>query len=67
MIRRARTLQKHMMVAGIDADNPGSIRLHESLGFRVAGHLHQVGFKFGRWLDLVFLELDLKEDGPELG
>jgi phosphinothricin acetyltransferase len=67
LIRRARTLQKHMMVAGIDADNPGSIRLHESLGFRVAGHLHQVGFKFGRWLDLVFLELDLKEDGPELG
>jgi phosphinothricin acetyltransferase len=47
---------KHSMIAGIDAENHGSIRLHESLGFAKVGHLHQVGFKFGRWLDLVFLE-----------
>jgi phosphinothricin acetyltransferase len=56
LMARARTLGKHVMVAGIDADNRASIGLHESLGFQVAGHLHQVGFKFGRWLDLVFLE-----------
>lgn len=59
LIARARSLEKHVMVAGVDADNRVSIGLHESLGFRVAGHLHQVGFKFGRWLDLVFLELVL--------
>jgi L-amino acid N-acyltransferase YncA len=59
LIGRARTAHKHVMLAGIDADNTVSIGLHESLGFRQVGHLHEVGFKFGRWLDLVFLELAL--------
>jgi phosphinothricin acetyltransferase len=57
LIACARLMHKHVMVAGIDADNAASIGLHESLGFRRVGHLHQVGFKFGRWLDLAFLEL----------
>ena len=57
LIERARAMRKHMMIAGIDADNRVSIGLHESLGFRRVGHFHEVGFKFGRWLDLVFLEL----------
>jgi phosphinothricin acetyltransferase len=59
LIARARALGKHVMIAGIDADNAVSIRLHESLGFKVVGHLHEVGRKFGRWLDLKFLELQL--------
>ncbi len=46
----------HVMIAGIDTDNVASIRMHEGLGFSRAGHLRQVGFKFGRWLDLEFLE-----------
>jgi phosphinothricin acetyltransferase len=33
--------------------------LHQSLGFKPVGHLHEVGFKFGRWLDLAFLQLML--------
>jgi L-amino acid N-acyltransferase YncA len=57
LIARARTMQKHVMIAGIDADNAASIGLHRSLGFRQVGHFHEVGFKFGRWLDLKFLEL----------
>jgi len=59
LIGRARAANKHVMLAGIDADNTVSIGLHESLGFRQVGHFHEVGFKFGRWLDLVFLELAL--------
>ena len=47
---------KHVMIAGIDAENVTSIVLHESLGFKVVGHFHEVGFKFGRWLDLKFLQ-----------
>jgi phosphinothricin acetyltransferase len=46
----------HVLVGGIDADNKLSIALHESHGFRVAGHLHEVAYKFDRWLDLVFME-----------
>ncbi|HEY5263876.1 MAG TPA: GNAT family N-acetyltransferase, partial [Steroidobacteraceae bacterium] len=47
---------RHVMIAGIDADNEVSIGLHQSLGFTIVGHFHEVGFKFGRWLDLVFLQ-----------
>ncbi|MFO1153908.1 MAG: hypothetical protein U1E42_09645 [Rhodospirillales bacterium] len=44
------------MVAGIDAANPASIRLHERLDFERVGTLREVGTKFGRWLDLVFMQ-----------
>ncbi len=47
---------KHVMIAGIDAENVTSIVLHESLGFKVVGHFHEVGYKFGRWLDLKFMQ-----------
>ena len=63
LIDRARGLGKHVMVAGIEAGNAGSIRLHEALGFRQVGLLPQVGAKFGVWLDLAFLQLVL--DGRE--
>jgi L-amino acid N-acyltransferase len=52
----ARSRGKHVMIAGIDATNTGSIRLHERLGFQRSGYLPQVGCKFGRWLDLVLLQ-----------
>jgi L-amino acid N-acyltransferase YncA len=52
----------HALVGGIDAANIGSIILHEKLGFRLVGTLPEVGFKFGRWLDLAFYQLLL--DAP---
>jgi L-amino acid N-acyltransferase len=59
LMRQASAMQKHVMIAGIDADNAASIKLHQSLGFTQVGHFHEVGFKFGRWLDLVFLQCRL--------
>jgi phosphinothricin acetyltransferase len=59
LMSQATGMGKHVMIAGIDADNAVSIKLHESLGFIKVGHFHEVGFKFGRWLDLVFLECRL--------
>jgi phosphinothricin acetyltransferase len=59
LIERARKIGKHVMVAGIEANNVGSVRLHEKLGFEQVGHLKQVGAKFGSWLDLLFLQLVL--------
>jgi L-amino acid N-acyltransferase YncA len=59
LMARAAGMGKHIMIAGIDADNAASIGLHQSLGFINVGHFHEVGFKFGRWLDLVFLECRL--------
>ena len=55
----ATALGKHILIAGIDADNARSIRMHERLGFVRVAHFREVGFKFGRWLDLVFLQLYL--------
>lgn len=59
LIERARSGGKHVLVAGIEAENEASIRLHHKLGFEQTGHLKQVGAKFGRWLDLAFLQLIL--------
>ncbi len=56
---RAELLGKHIMIAGVDAANEASIRFHERLGFERAGVLREVGSKFGRWLDLVFLQRSL--------
>ena len=53
---RARALGKHAMIAGIEAGNEASIALHADLGFVEVGRLPQVGRKFERWLDLVFME-----------
>jgi phosphinothricin acetyltransferase len=54
--RRAVALGKHAMIAGIEAGNESSIALHAGLGFVEVGRLPQVGRKFDRWLDLVFME-----------
>jgi L-amino acid N-acyltransferase YncA len=59
LLARAAAMGKHVMIAGIDADNAVSIGMHRNLGFAVVGHFHEVGFKFGRWLDLVFMECRL--------
>jgi phosphinothricin acetyltransferase len=56
LIDRGTRLGKHVMIAGVDAANAGSIRMHERLGFVQTGHLKEVGWKFERWLDLVFLQ-----------
>lgn len=55
----AKEQQLHALVAGIDASNDASIRLHEHFGFKEVGHFKEVGYKFGRWLDLVFMQLIL--------
>jgi L-amino acid N-acyltransferase len=46
----------HTMIAGIDAANEGSLRLHSKFGFRKVAQFQEVGWKFDRWLDLVFLQ-----------
>lgn len=53
---RAVAAGKHTMIAGIEAGNDASTALHAALGFVEVGRLPQVGRKFDRWLDLVFME-----------
>ncbi|CAN5844139.1 hypothetical protein BH23ACT4_BH23ACT4_05830 [soil metagenome] len=51
----------HRLVAGATLPNPGSAALHESLGFRFVGTFHEVGFKFDKWHDVGFWELNLRD------
>ncbi|MBW8356876.1 N-acetyltransferase family protein [Pseudomonas protegens] len=59
LLERARGCDKHVMVAAIESANAASIRLHQRLGFISTGQMQQVGTKFGRWLDLTFMQLIL--------
>lgn len=59
LIQLAQQQGKHVMVAGIESGNEASIALHKKLGFTEVGRMTEVGTKFGRWLDLTFLQLRL--------
>jgi phosphinothricin acetyltransferase len=60
LIESARSMEMHAMIASIDAENEISLKLHRSFGFEEVAHFKEVGFKFGKWLDLKFLELRLE-------
>ncbi len=62
---RAAALGMHVMIGGIDAANAGSIRFHGRLGFVEVAHFREVGVKFGRWLDLVFMQRFLTPPGGQ--
>ncbi|MFC4355631.1 GNAT family N-acetyltransferase [Chryseomicrobium palamuruense] len=63
LIRLARADEYKTLVAGIDATNEQSILLHKNLGFTHSGTIRNAGYKFERWLDLAFYQLDL--EGPK--
>jgi len=60
IIKKAEEQDFHVLVGGIDASNTVSIKLHEKEGFVFCGLIKQAGYKFGKWLDLVFYQLILK-------
>ena len=64
LITRARALGKHVIVAGVDSENHASLRFLERHGFVHAGQLREVGFKFGRYLTLNFLQYQLSPSSP---
>jgi phosphinothricin acetyltransferase len=57
LIACARRLGHRAIIAGIDAEQDASVALHAVFKFQPAGRLKQVGFKFDRWLDVVYMEL----------
>jgi L-amino acid N-acyltransferase len=59
LIGRAASDGLHTMIAGIDAANEPSLRLHAKFGFERVAQFREVGWKFERWLDLAFLQLML--------
>lgn len=63
LINEAENREVKTMIACIDSSNEGSILSHKKLGFYYTGEIKNAGYKFGRWLDIVFYQLDL--EGPE--
>lgn len=64
IIKIANEREYATLVAGIDAANEGSIKMHEKMGFKYSGIVTKAGFKFGKWLDLAFYQLNLV--GPKV-
>jgi L-amino acid N-acyltransferase len=60
LVSAARNAGYHAMVAGIDATNEASLALHRKAGFEPVAHFREVGWKFERWLDLIFMERMLR-------
>jgi L-amino acid N-acyltransferase len=56
LIAEAQHMGKHVIIGGVETSNEASLRLHQSLGFEEVAHFRQVGYKFDRWLDIVFLQ-----------
>lgn len=59
LIQQGQALGHRTIVGVISADQTASIRLHAAMGFEEAGLLKQVGKKFGRWLDVAYMQLML--------
>lgn len=60
VVEKCSTLGYRQMLAVIgDSANEASIRLHARLGFKMIGTHHAIGFKFGRWIDVIHMQLAL--------
>jgi phosphinothricin acetyltransferase len=66
LIQRANTIGFHTLIGGVSADQTASLRLQESLGFQRVAHFKEVGYKFGRRLDVIFLQLMLSDNPSPL-
>jgi phosphinothricin acetyltransferase len=56
LIEEAKASGCRTIVASVAADNAGGLRLHQSLGFEVAGTLKDAAYKFGRWMDITLVQ-----------
>ncbi len=59
LIRLAKEAGHHVIIGGVSADQSASLELHRRHGFEPVGHFREVGFKFGKWLDVIYLQLTL--------
>lgn len=66
LISRSRSLGHRVIIAGIDGEQTASVALHAKYYFEKVGHLKRVGYKFGRWLDVIYMQLSLPDSHKAL-
>jgi L-amino acid N-acyltransferase YncA len=59
LLARLREAGYHLVIGGIALPNEASVALHEKLGFEKVAQFHEVGFKFGRWIDVGYWQAKL--------
>lgn len=59
LLGQLKDLGLHTAIGGVALPNPASVALHEKLGFRKVAHFGEVGFKFGKWIDVAYWQLSL--------
>lgn len=60
LIHHAKKAGMHSMVGGIDSSNTGSYLFHQKMGFTEVARFKEIGHKFDRWLDIIFMQLILE-------
>lgn len=60
----ARAAGYHVIIAGACADSQASLALHERAGYQRVAHFREIGRKFGRWLDVIYLQKWLQQPDP---
>ena len=61
LIDELRIMGMHAIIGGISLPNEASVRLHEKLGFEKVAHFNEVGHKFGKWIDVGYWQLTLRD------
>ena len=59
LLAKLRASDYHLVIGGIALPNPASVALHEKMGFEKVAHFKEVGYKFGRWVDVGYWQLSL--------
>jgi L-amino acid N-acyltransferase YncA len=57
LLQRLREAGAHAVIGGVSGENPASAGLHLAFGFAEVARLREVGYKFGRWVDVTYYEL----------
>ncbi|WDZ97639.1 GNAT family N-acetyltransferase [Herbaspirillum sp. WKF16] len=64
LFMQLKELGVHLVIGGVALPNAASVALHERMGFKKVGEFSEVGRKFGRWVDVGYWQLNLKEAQP---
>lgn len=64
LLDSAKEIGARLIVASITSSNEASIALHRKFGFEVMGTMRNAGYKFDRWMDTTYMQVDLGEPAP---